>query len=146
MRNGLTRTGGVLAIGLSGVWALLAAGLTVFGVALLVSGDDTTADDGGLIEFLGGSFAVVGLIVLAGAIGSILLAVRIRRGRNGARVGLGILFALFSLVSASFLASVFADDTGVDPGGVVVFGLNTAICLAVLLSVLIGRPADSVSR
>lgn len=138
MRRGLARTGGALAIGLSALWTIPAAGFIVFGVMLLLSGDDS--DTEGFAEFFGGSMAGVGVLVLAGAVGGIVLGVRLRRGRNGARVGLILLFTLFALVSGSFLVSAFADETGVDPGGVAAFGLNTAICLAVVLSALLGRP------
>ena len=85
--------------------------------------------------------AVVGAIVLAGVVGGILLGVRLRRGRNGARVGLVLLLLLFALVSGSFLASAFADETGVQPGAVVLFGLNTAACLAIIVCA-IGARAD----
>lgn len=142
MRSGLARTGGGLAIGLSVLWSLPGAGLIVFGVALLVSGRDSDVSDG-FAEFFGGSMAVVGALVLLSAIGGIVLGRNVRRGRNRARVGLAALFALFALVSGSFLASSFADESGVDPGGVVGFGLNTAICLAVVVSAVIGRPEPS---
>ena len=138
MRNGLARTGGALAIGLSAIWTLPAAGLIVFGVALLVTGRESDVEDG-FAEFFGGSMAFAGALVLVCAVGGILLGLRVRRGRNGARFGLAALFTLFSLVSGSFLASVFADDSGVEPGGVVGFGLNTAVCVAVVVSALVGR-------
>jgi uncharacterized integral membrane protein len=138
MRQGLARTGGVLAIGLSALWTIPAAGFIVFGVLLLFADDD--GDTEGFAEFFGGSLAGVGVLVLACAVGGILLGIRLRRGRDGARVGLALLFTLFALVSGSFLASSIADDTGVDPGGVVAFGLNTAICLVVVLAALVGRP------
>lgn len=139
MRRGLSRTGGALAIALSALWSLPAAGLIVFGVALLVSGRESDASDG-FAEFFGGGMAVVGALVLVCAVGGIVLGVRVRRGGNGARFGLAGLFTLFALVSGSFLASAFADESGVDPGGVVGFGLNTVICLAVVVSALAGRP------
>jgi hypothetical protein len=126
-------------MGLSALWALPAAGLTVFGVALLVSGRESTYDDEGFAEFFGGSMVVAGLVVLACAIAGIILGRNLRRGRNGARVGLAVLFGLFTLVSGSFLASVFADETGVQPGGLIAFGLNTAICVVVVVSALFGR-------
>jgi FtsH-binding integral membrane protein len=138
VRGGFSRAGGSLAIGLSAIWSLPAVGLIVFGVALLVSGRESDADEG-FAEFFGGSMAVVGALVLAGAIGGIVLGLRVRRGRNRARFGLAALFAVFALVSGSFLVSAFADTSGVDPGGVVGFGLNTAICLTVVLAALIGR-------
>jgi FtsH-binding integral membrane protein len=137
VRGGFTRAGGALAVGLSAIWSLPAVGLVVFGVAVLVSGRESDANDG-FAEFFGGSMAGVGALVLVGAVGGIVLGLRVRRGRNGARFGLAALFALFALVSGSFLASSFADTSGVDPGGVVGFGLNTAICLAVVVSALIG--------
>jgi ABC-type Fe3+ transport system permease subunit len=142
MRRGLARTGGTLAIGLSALWALPAAGFIVFGVLLFLSGNDSdvSVGDEGFAEFFGGSLAVVGLFVLAGAVGGIVLGIRIRRGRNGARVGLGLLFTLFALVSGSFLASAIADDFGVDPSSVAVLGLNTAVCVFVVVSALFGRP------
>jgi hypothetical protein len=141
MREGLGRTGGALAIVLSAIWALPAAGFMVFGVLLFLSGrgDEASVDAEGFAEFFGGSMAVVGLIVLAGAVAGVLLGVRVRRGRNGARVGLVLLFIPFALVSGSFLASAFADDTGVEPGAVVMFGVNTAICLAVIVCAIAGR-------
>ena len=139
MRRGLARTGGALAVGLSAIWSLPAAGLIVFGVALVLSGRESDASDG-FAEFFGGSMAVVGVLVLVGAVGGILLGLRVRRGSNRARFGLAALFTVFALVSGSFLASAFADESGVDPGGVVGFGANTAICLAVVVSALIGRP------
>lgn len=138
MRNGLARAGSALAIGLSAIWTLPAAGLVVFGVALLVTGRESDAEDG-FAEFFGGSMAFVGALVLVCAVGGILLGLRVRRGRSGSRFGLAALFALFALVSGSFLVSVFADETGVDPGGVVGFGLNTAVCVAVVVSALAGR-------
>lgn len=138
MRNGLARAGSALAIGLSAIWTLPAAGLVVFGVALLATGRESDAEDG-FAEFFGGSMAFVGALVLVCAVGGILLGLRVRRGRNGSRFGLAALFALFALVSGSFLVSVFADDSGVEPGGVVGFGLNTAICVAVVVSALVGR-------
>ena len=138
MRNGLARTGGALAVGLSAIWTLPAAGLIVFGVALLVTGRESDVEDG-FAEFFGGSMAFAGALVLVCAVGGVLLGLRVRRGRNGARFGLAALFALFSLISGSFLASVFADDSGVEPGGVVGFGLNTAVCVAVVVSALVGR-------
>ena len=138
MRNGLARTGGALAVGLSAIWTLPAAGLIVFGVALLVTGRESDVEDG-FAEFFGGSMAFAGALVLVCAVGGVLLGLRVRRVRNGARFGLAALFALFSLVSGSFLASVFADDSGVEPGGVVGFGLNTAVCVAVVVSALVGR-------
>ena len=139
MRQGLARTGGALAIGLSALWALPALGLMGFGVALVLTSRESDATDG-FAEFFGGSMAVAGALVLASAVGAILLGVRVRRGRNGARFGLAALFTVFTLVSGSFLASVFADDFGVDPQGVIGFGLNTAVCLAVVVSALLGRP------
>lgn len=128
----------MLAIGLSALWTIPAAGFIVFGVLLLLSGD--SSDTEGFAEFFGGSMAGVGVVVLAGAVGGILLGVRLRRGRNGARAGLAVLFTVFALVSGAFLASAFADDTGVDPGGVAGFGLNTAVCLAVVVAAVFGRP------
>lgn len=125
-------------MGLSTIWALPAAGVLVFGVALLVSGRDSTYDDEGFAEFFGGSMVVAGLVVLACAIAGIILGRNLRRGRGGARVGLAVLFGLFTLVSGSFLASVFADETGVQPGGLLGFGLNTAVCVAVVFSALFG--------
>lgn len=142
MRNGLARTGGGLAIGLSVLWSLPGAGLVVFGVALLVSGRQSDASDG-FAEFFGGSMAVVGALVVVSAVGGIVLGRKVRRGGSRARFGLAALFALFALVSGSFLASSFADESGVDRGGVVGFGLNTAICLAVVVSVVLGRPEPS---
>jgi hypothetical protein len=142
MRHGLARAGGGLAIGLSAIWSLPAAGLIVFGVAVLLSGRGNDANDG-FAEFFGGGMAVVGALVLVSAVGGIVLGVKVRRGANPARFGLAALFALFALVSGSFLASAFADESGVDPGGVVGFGANTAICLAVVVSALIGRPEPS---
>jgi ABC-type Fe3+ transport system permease subunit len=139
MRRGLSQSGGALAIGLSALWALPAAGFMVFGVLLLLSGRDSTYDDEGFAEFFGGSMAVAGLFVLACAIAGILLGRNLRKGRSGARAGLGVLFGLFTLVSGSFLVSVFADETGVTPGGVVGFGLNTAICVFVVFAALFGR-------
>ena len=134
----MARAGGALAIGLSAIWTLPAAGLIVFGVALLVTGRESDAEDG-FAEFFGGSMAFVGALVLVCAVGGILLGLRVRRGRNGARFGLAALFAVFTLVSGSFLASVFADESGVEPGGVVGFGLNTAVCVAVVVASLVGR-------
>jgi hypothetical protein len=139
MRQGLARTGGALAIGLSAIWSLPALGLIGFGVALLLTGRESDATDG-FAEFFGGSMAVVGALVLASAVGAIVLGVRVRRGRDRARFGLAALFILFTLVSGSFLVSVFADEFGVDPQGVVGFGLNTAVCLAVVVFTLLGRP------
>jgi hypothetical protein len=69
MRQGLTRTGGALAIGLSAVWSLPALGLIGFGVALLLTGRESDASDG-FAEFFGGSMAVVGALVLASALGA----------------------------------------------------------------------------
>jgi ABC-type Fe3+ transport system permease subunit len=126
-------------VGLSALWSLPAMGLIGFGVAVLLSGRENDTTDG-FAEFFGGSMAVVGALVLLSAVGGILLGLRVRRGRNRARFGLAALFAIFALVSGSFLASSFADESGVDPGGVVGFGLNTAVCLAVVISALIGRP------
>lgn len=139
MRHGLARTGGALAIGLSALWTIPAAGSIVFGVLLLLSGD--SSDTEGFAGFFGGSLAGVGVLVLAGAVGGILLGRRLRRGQNGARTGLAVLFIVFALVSGAFLASSFADDTGVDAWGVAGFGLNTAICLAVVVAAVFGRPA-----
>jgi hypothetical protein len=116
MRQGLARTGSVLAVGLSAIWLLPATGLIGLGVALLLSGRETDADDG-FAEFFGGSMAVVGALVLVSAVGGIVLGARLRRGSKGARFGLAALFALFTLVSGSFLASAFADESGVDPRG-----------------------------
>lgn len=127
-----------MAIGLSALWALPAAGFMAFGVALLVSGRDSTYDDEGFAEFFGGSMAVTGLFVLACAIAGIVLGRNLRRGRSGARAGVAVLFGLFTLVSGSFLASVFADETGVHPGGLIAFGLNTALCVVVVFSALFG--------
>lgn len=138
MRKGLARTGGALAVGLSAIWALPAAGLIVFGVALLLSGRESDADEG-FAEFFGGSMVFVGALVLVSAIGGIVLGLRVRRGRNRARFGLAALFAVFTIVSGSFLASVFADDLGVEPGGVIGFGLNTAVCIAIVVSALVGQ-------
>lgn len=137
MRHGLARTGSALAIGLSALWMIAAAGFIVFGVLLLVSGDDT--DTEGFLDFFGGGLAGVGVLVLAGAVGGIVLGLRLRRGRGG-RVGVAALFTTFALVSGSFLAASLADETGVDAGGVVGFGLNTAICLTVVAAALFGRP------
>lgn len=139
MRQGLARTGSVLAVGLSAIRLLPATGLIGLGVALLLSGRESDADDG-FVGFFGGSMAVAGGLVLVSAVAGIVLGARLRRGRNGARFGLAALFALFTLVSGSFLASAFADEAGVDPRGVVCFGLNTAVCLVVVVSALIGRP------
>jgi hypothetical protein len=131
-----------VAVVLSALWALPAAGLIVFGVLLFLSGrgDEASVDSEGFAEFFGGSMAVLGALVLAGAVGGILLGVRLRRGRNGARVGLALLFALFAAVSGTFLASALADEFGAEPGGVIGFGLNTAACLAVLVCAVAGRP------
>jgi hypothetical protein len=111
-------------------------------VLLLISGrdTDTTIDVEGFTEFIGGSLAVAGAIVLAAAIGGILLGVRLRRGRS-ARTGLVLLFGLFAAVSGSFLASAFADESGVHAGSVLGFGLNTALCLAVVVLALAARPS-----
>lgn len=142
MRQGLSRTGALLAVVLSAIWALPAAGLIVFGVLLLLSGrDDEMGDAEGFAEFFGGSMAGVGVLVLACAVGGVLLGRRVRRGHDGGRVRLGLLFTLFALVSGAFLASSFADESGVDPAGVVGFGLNTAACVAIVLSTVFGRPA-----
>lgn len=138
----MSRAGGALAVGLSALWALPAAGFMVFGVLLFLSGRDSDVDTEGFAEFFGGSMAVLGLLVLAGAVGGILLGIRVRRGRDGARVGLGLLFAVFAFVSGMFLASAFADDSGVDPGGVIGFGLNTLACVAIVLSTLVGGADD----
>jgi hypothetical protein len=139
MRRGLGRTGGALAVGLSAIWSLPAGGLIVFGIALLLSGRESDASDG-FAEFFGGSMAVVGALVLVSAVGGIVLGLRVRRGNNGARFGLAALFTLFALVSGTFLVSVFADESGVDAGGVVGFGLSTAICTAGVLAAILGRP------
>jgi len=130
MRRGLGRTGGTLAVGLSALWSVLGAGLIVFGVLLFGSSDD--GDPEGFLRGFGGGLAFVGALVLACAVGGIVLGIRLRRGRGG-RLGLGLLFALFSLVSGSFLAASFADESGVDAGGVVGFGMNTAVCVAVVI-------------
>lgn len=130
-----------MAIALSAIWALPAAGFVVFGVLLFVSGrgDEASVDSEGFAEFFGGSMAVLGLLVLAGAIGGILLGNKLRKGRNGARAGLILLFLLFTLVSGSFLVSVFADESGVKPGGVLMFGGNTALCVAIMGCALFAR-------
>ena len=143
MRGGWNRVGGTLAIVLSAIWTLPAAAFIVFGVLLLASGrdDDASVDFEAFAEFFGGSLAVVGLVVLAGAIGGIVLGVRLRR-RNGGRLGLVLLFVLYALVSGMFLASALADDTGVEPGGVAMFGLNTAVCLAVVVCAVAAGPAE----
>jgi hypothetical protein len=138
----VSRAGGALAVGLSTLWALPAAGSVVFGVLLFLSGRDSDVDTEGFAEFFGGSMAVLGLLVLAGAVGGILLGIRVRRGRDGARVGLGLLFAVFAFVSGMFLVSSFADDSGVDPGGVIGFGLNTLACVAIVLSTVVGTVED----
>ncbi len=137
------RAGVTVAIVLSVLWALPASGLIVVGVMLLLSGreSDTTVDVEGFAEFIGGSLAVAGAIVLASAAAGILLGVMLRRGRTGARIGLTLLFGLFAAVSGMFLASAFADESGVDPGGVAAFGLNPALCLAVVVLALAARPS-----
>jgi hypothetical protein len=126
-----------MAVALSAIWALPAAGFIPFGVLLFVSGrgDEASVDSEGFAEFFGGSMAVLGGLVLACAIGGILLGVRLRRGRN-ARVGLVLLFLLFAMISGMFLASALADDLGVEPGGVALFGANTFVCLAVVVCAL----------
>lgn len=111
-------------------------------MALLLSGrtSDAAVDVEGFAEFIGGSLAVVGLVVLAAAVAGIVLAIRVRRGGHRARAGLGVLFLLFATVSGTFLASALADESGVDVGAAAGFGLNTAACLAVLVSAVAGRP------
>ena len=140
VRRGLSRAGATLAVGISALWAIPAAGFMVFGVLLFVSGRDSDVDTEGFAEFFGGSMAVLGLMVLAGAVGGILLGLKVRRGPDGGRVGLGLLFTLFAVVSGMFLALAFADDTGVDPGGVVAFGLNTLACVIIVVSAMVGAP------
>jgi hypothetical protein len=73
-------------------------------VALLLSGRESDADEG-FAEYFGGSIAVAGALVLVSAVGGIVLGARMRRGSNRARFGLAALFALFTLVSGSFLVS-----------------------------------------
>lgn len=135
IRQSLARTGGAIAVVFSALWTLLGAGVVVFGVLLFFS--DDRGDPEGFLRGFGGGLAFIGALVVAGAVGGILLGIRFRRG-GGGRLGLILLFGLFALVSGSFLASSIADETGVNIGGVVGFGLNTALCLAVMLSAVVG--------
>lgn len=142
MRSGAGRSGGLLAIVVSALWALPAAAALVVGVLLLLSGrtDDATLDVEGFAQFVGGGLAAAAAIVLAAAATGVVLGVKLRRGRSGARIGLAVLFALFAAVSGMFLAASLADSSGVDVGGVIGFGLNTAACLAVVvLAMAAGR-------
>lgn len=117
--------------------------MVVIGVLLLVSGrdSDTSVDVEGFAEFVGGGLAVVGGIVLAGAVAGIVLGIQLaRRGGGGVRIALAVVFIVFAMVSALFLASALADESGVDVGGVAAFGLNTAACVAVVILSFMARP------
>jgi hypothetical protein len=146
VRPGNGRVGGWVAIVLSALWALPGVALVAVGALVVLSGrgDSRTVDMEGFAEFIGGSLAVAGGVVVAGAAAGILLGVRLLRGRSGARVGLVLLFGLFALVSGSFLTSALADSSGVDLGAAVGSGLNTAACLAVVVLALLARRNRSV--
>lgn len=141
MRGGLGRTGGVLAVVVSALWALAAAIFTGVGVVLVISGrsDDASVDPEGFLEFVGAGVILVGALTLAAAVLGIVLGRRTAGGHGRGSLGLAALFALFAAVSGMFLASAFADETGVDTGGVVLFGANTAACVAVVLLALAAR-------
>lgn len=138
MRRSLGRTAGTLAVVHSILWAIAAAVFTAVGVVLVVSGrsDDASVDPEGFLEFVGSGVIVVGLLTLASAVLGIVLGRRTVRGEGSASVGLIALFALFAAVSGMFLASALADEFGVDVGAAVLFGANTAACVAVVLLAL----------
>lgn len=135
MSRHAARSGGVLAIVLSSLWALPALAAVVLGVMLVISGRD---DDGwtvaGFAEFFGGALAVAGGIVLAAGILGIVLGARMLKGRG--RVAPAVVFTIFALISGLFLVASIADETGADPGGIVVFGANTAACAAIAVCAL----------
>lgn len=138
MRRSLGRTAGTLAVVHSILRAIAAAVFTAVGVVLVVSGrsDDASVDPEGFLEFVGSGVIVVGLLTLASAVLGIVLGRRTVRGEGSASVGLIALFALFAAVSGMFLASALADEFGVDVGAAVLFGANTAACVAVVLLAL----------
>lgn len=143
MRGGAGRTAGILALVVSSLWALGATSAVVFGVLLFLSGRDSDAsvDVEGFAEFVGGGLAVVGGIVLAAAIAGIVLGIRLaRRGGGGVRIALAVIFIVYAMVSGLFLMSALADESGVDVGGVAMFGLNTAVCVAVVILSFMARP------
>ena len=129
-----------MAVGLSALWAIGAVVVLVVGAAIAIAGGDDPSDEEGFLVGIGITVATGAALTLAFAIGGIILGRRLRRGRDGARAGLVVMFLLFALVSAMFLASAVADESGADPGGIVGFGLNTVLCLAVALSALLARP------
>jgi hypothetical protein len=128
----------VLAIVLSSLWGLPALAAVVLGIMLIASGRN---DDGwtvaGFAEFFGGALAVAGGAVLAAAVIGIMLGRRMLEGR--ARVAPAVVFILFAVFSGLFLVAAIADDSGADPGGIVVFGANTAACAVVAVCALASR-------
>lgn len=141
-RRDLARTAGALAVGLSVLWAIGASAAIAVGTILFFSkADDTSIDLEGLAHFVGGSIAVIGALCLLAAIAGIVLGVKMRRGTGRSRLAPVALFTVLALVSGMFLASSFADKTGVNVWGVVLFGINTALCVAVAGAALVSpRP------
>lgn len=129
--RGLARAGGTFAVVLSALWAVASTAAIVVGVLLVLSGRGSDVELEGFAEFIGGSLAVIGGLALLAAVTGIVLGVRMRRGSGRSKAAPVTLFAALAAVSSTFLASSIADESGVDPGGVVLFGLNTAACLAI---------------
>lgn len=131
-------------MGLSTLWGIGAAIFTSVGVLLLLSGrdrDDVSVDPEGFVEFIGAGVVVVGLITVGAAAAGFVLGRRTLRGHGRASLGLAALFFVFALVSGMFLASAIAAESGIDPGGLLTFGLNTAACVAVVVCALGARRA-----
>ena len=130
---------GFVAIALSALWGLAGLIITVIGVLVLVSAqEDSTIDIEGFAEFVGGSFAFVGGLVLVASGLGIHLGARLFRGRP--RAGWTVaLFGLFAAISALFLSSAIAVESGPDPGSIVMSGANTAVCVFVVLAALAAR-------
>jgi hypothetical protein len=120
------RTGGIIAIVLSSLWALAGVGVFVFGAVLYSEASRAGGSLAGLGQLLGIAAAVVAVLTISGAALGVLLGKRLMQGR--ARITPAVIFGVIGTVFGMYLVGTVVHIVGLN---VLVFGLHTAACISV---------------
>ena len=142
----MARLGGVLAIVVSALWAILAALGLLLGIALLAGSDnDEVAGFDEFFDFAGTFLIGLAAVVLIIAIWGITIGVNVIQGDTWARVAGFITFGLFCLASVATLFGDNNTNTGEGNDNIAATVANAAVCGVIALLMLTGRAGESDS-
>lgn len=124
-----TIVAGVVVLIFGGIFALTAAGLTVYVVIAMVNGRSTDTFAGSIGELFLPFFVFILLLVLVFGIGIVGMGWMVMKRRNGARWSAIVLFALFTLSALGSSTSGKATSPAGQIGGAIFLGLVPVMLL-----------------